>query len=165
MAENHLGRFTADIDGDFVVLLIGMRFTKPWLVHKWLPVARAFSGMVKTLDAHPELGCLGHHEWVARTTMAVQYWRDFDSLNRFARDASLPHLEPWRRFNRLVRDSGDVAVWHETYRVRANEYEAIYTNMPAFGLAAASSLVPVAQRGQSAAGRLGLPDEPALDTY
>ena len=34
-------RLTAEMDGDFVVFLIGMRVNKPWKVHKWLPVARA----------------------------------------------------------------------------------------------------------------------------
>lgn len=154
----HRGRFSAEIEGDFVLFLIGMRFNKPWLVHKWLPVASAMPKMLKVLDAHPELGCLGYHQWVGRTTVMVQYWRDFASLDRFARDASLPHLEPWRRFNRLVRDSGDVGVWHETYRVRAGEHEAVYSNMPVFGLAAAATHVPVARRGDSAAARLGLGD-------
>jgi len=32
------GRMTADLDGEFVVLLIGMRINKPWKVHKWWPV-------------------------------------------------------------------------------------------------------------------------------
>ena len=32
---------------------------------------------------------------------------------------------------------GDIGIWHETFRVRAGEYEAIYGNMPRFGLAAA----------------------------
>lgn len=159
------GRFTADIEGDFVVLLIGMRFNKPWLLSKWRPVVSAFRAMTKALDADPSLGCLGHYEWGGRTTISVQYWRDFDSLNRFARDASLPHVGPWREFNRLVRDSGDVGVWHETYLVSAGRYEAIYTNMPAFGLAAVSSSVPVAKRGQSAAGRLGQADEPLVEPY
>jgi hypothetical protein len=165
MGEPHRGRFSAEIEGDFVVLLIGMRFTKPWKVHKWLPVATAFRAMVKELQAHPELGLLGIESWGGRTTLSVQYWRDFESLNRFARDPSLPHLEPWRRFNRLVRDSGDVGVYHETYQVKAGAYEAIYTNMPVMGLATASSHVPVAQRGQSAAGRMGMADEPAVEPF
>ena len=32
-------RVTAEIEGDFVVFLIGMRINKPWKVHKWLPVS------------------------------------------------------------------------------------------------------------------------------
>lgn len=31
------GRYTADIEGDFVVFLIGMRFNHPLRVRKWLP--------------------------------------------------------------------------------------------------------------------------------
>lgn len=165
MAAVHQGRFSAGIEGDFVVFLIGMRFNSPWRVDKWLPVATAMPKMLEVLDRHPELGCLGYQSWAGRTTLMVQYWRDFESLNRFARDRDLPHLEPWRRFNKLVGASRHVGIWHETYQVRAGEYEVIYTNMPAFGLAKAATHVPVAKRGQSAAGRLGGPDEPALDVY
>jgi len=149
------GRFTASIEGDFVVFLIGMRFNKPWMIHKWLPVVTAMFAMLRTIDEHPELGCLGYRQWTGLTTVMVQYWRDFESLDAFARGSDLPHLEPWRRFNRAVRDSGEVGVWHETFRVRAGEYEAIYANMPVFGLAAASSRVPVAAKGETAAERIG----------
>lgn len=151
----HPGRFTADHPDDFVVFLIGTRMNRPWKIHKWLPVAIAMPRMLKVIDEHPELGCLGYEQWFGRTTGMIQYWRDFESLDRFARDQDLPHLEPWRRFNRAVRDSGDVGIWHETYRVRAGEYEALYGNMPSFGLAAATTHVPVDSKGQSAARRIG----------
>jgi hypothetical protein len=163
----HPGRFAADIEGDFVVFLIGMRFNQPWNVRSWLPVAKAMRPMLKMIDKHPELGCLGYHQWAGRTTFMVQYWRDFDSLDRFARDESLPHLEPWRAFNRAVGASDAVGIWHETYRVRAGEYEAVYGNMPVFGLARASRHVPVAERGQSARRRIGasVADDPAVEPY
>ena len=163
----HPGRFTARAEGDFVVFLIGMRFNKPWKVQKWLPVATAMPRMLRVLAQHPELGCLGTQQWFGRTTILVQYWRSFEDLDRFARDKDLPHLEPWRRFNRAVRDSGDVGVWHETFKVRAGEYEAVYANMPAFGLAAATGHVPVAAVGQTSAARIGVPDpsEPAVEPY
>jgi hypothetical protein len=163
----HAGRYTADVEGDFVVFLIGMRFNRPWKVRKWLPVAQAMPKMLKAIDRHPELGCLGYHQWLGRTTILVQYWRDFESLNRFARDKDLPHLEPWREFNRAVRNSGDVGIWHETFKVRAGEYEAIYGNMPSFGLAKATTLAPVSKKAQSAAARIGAApiDEPAVAPY
>ena len=156
------GRYTADIEGDFVVFLIGMRFNHPLRIRKWLPVATAMPKMLKVLNLHPELGCLGFQQWFGRTTILVQYWRDFDSLDRFARDKDLPHLEPWRQFNRAVRDSGEVGIWHETFRVRAGEYEAVYGNMPVFGLAAAGTHVPAARKGNTAAARIGASttDEP-----
>jgi hypothetical protein len=42
-----------------------------------------------------------------------QYWRDFDSLERWAR--SLPHSEWWRNF---LRDPGGTGFWHEAYFMR-----------------------------------------------
>jgi len=167
MASVFPGRFTAQADEDFVVFLIGMRFNKPWRVRQWWPVASAMPKMLRVLDQHPELGCLGYEQWIGRTTLMLQYWRDFDSLDRFSRDKDLPHLESWRRFNRAIRASGDVGIWHETYQVRAGEYEAIYGNMPAFGLAAATQHVPVGRKGQAAAARIGAAavDQPTLEPY
>ena len=165
--EVQRGRFTADINGDFVVFLIGMRFNHPLRIRKWWPVATAMPRMLKVLGQHPELGCLGFQQWFGRTTILVQYWRDFDSLDRFAKDRDLPHLEPWRRFNRAVRASGDVGIWHETFKIRAGEYEAVYGNMPVFGLAAAARHLPTAQKANTAAARIGASatDEPAVEPY
>ena len=36
-------------------------------------------------------------------------------------------------------------IWHETFLVRAGEYEAIYGNMPPYGLGKAADLVPLAE--------------------
>jgi hypothetical protein len=47
-----------------------------------------------------------------------------------------------------------VGVWHETYVVPAGSQESVYGNMPAVGLGAVGGVVPVAQRGESAAARL-----------
>jgi len=58
--------------------------------------ARIRARVLKVLSQHPELGCLGFQQWFGRTTIMVQYWRDFESLDRFARDTDLPHLEPHR---------------------------------------------------------------------
>jgi len=161
------GRFTADIDGDFVVFMIGMRFNKPWKVHQWWPVFTAMPKMQRTLAQHPELGCLGGQQWPGRTTILVQYWRSFEHLDRFARDRDLPHLEPWRRFNKRIRDSGDVGIWHETFSVRAGEYEAVYGNMPRFGLAKAGEHVPAGRKGHTAAARIGATttDAPVVEPY
>ena len=161
------GRYTADLQGDFVVFVIGMRFNKPLKIRKWWPVATAMPKMLRTLGEHHELGCRGPHQWIGRTTILLQYWQDFESLERFARDRDRPHLKPWRRFNRAVRASGDVGVWPETYRVRSGEYETIYSNMPTFGLAASSRLVTVAQKANSAAARIGATtaDAPAVEPY
>ena len=52
------GRFTAQIDGPFVVFVIGMRVNKLMMIGKWLPVAGAMRPMVEQLMSHRELGLL-----------------------------------------------------------------------------------------------------------
>ena len=39
-------RMTADIDGEVVLFLIGMRINKLWKIHKWRPVANAMKRML-----------------------------------------------------------------------------------------------------------------------
>jgi hypothetical protein len=39
MAKVIEDRMTAQVEGDFVVFLIGMRINRFWKVHKWLSVA------------------------------------------------------------------------------------------------------------------------------
>jgi hypothetical protein len=150
------GRRVAHLDGDFVVFLIGMRINRPWRPHKWLPVLTAMRPMIRELAEDPESGFLGATQgFLAGGPALVQYWRSFEDLDRYARDREARHLPAWRAFNQRVRDSGDVGIWHETYRVRAGEYEAIYGNMPRVGLAAAGELVPVGSTNDTAALRIG----------
>jgi Monooxygenase af470-like len=52
-----------------------------------------------------------------------QYWRDFESLERWAR--SEPHMQWWKNF---LRDSGGTGFWHETYFARGG-IEAIYDDI------------------------------------
>jgi Domain of unknown function (DUF4188) len=129
------GRYAGTVDGDFVVFLIGMRINKPWKVHRWLPVFLAMPRMIRELERDPDSGFLGATQGLLGVSPTlVQYWRSFDHLERYARDPDAAHLPAWRRFNRAVRASGDVGIWHETFRVRAGEYESIYGNMPRIGL-------------------------------
>lgn len=76
MGKLHEGRWSGEIDDDFVVFLIGMRINRPWRVDRWLPVARAMGPMQAELAQRPELGCLHTENWFGRTTLALQYWRD-----------------------------------------------------------------------------------------
>jgi len=86
--------------------------------------------------------------------MIVQYWRSFEHLERFARDDSDPHLAVWRNYWKRVGRDPRSGIWHETFLVRAGEYEAVYGNMPTHGLANAAELVPM-RADSSARGRLG----------
>jgi hypothetical protein len=82
--------------------------------------------------------------------VVVQYWRSFEHLERYARDPGAEHLPAWRRFNTLVRGTGHVGIWHETFRVQAGQYECIYADMPRVLLAAAGEHVPVGSTGTAA---------------
>ena len=160
------GRYSAQIDGSFVVFLIGMRVNRLLAVHKWLPVARAMGPMVEHLLAHKELGLLHAQPFLYwRGAALVQYWRSFEQLEHFARDPALNHLEPWKRFNRAVGADGSVGIWHETYQVQAGQYECVYGNMPPFGLAVAGQHLPAVGRHETARRRMGLQGEPAVPTY
>ncbi|MFO1193578.1 MAG: DUF4188 domain-containing protein [Rhodoferax sp.] len=160
------GRYSAQIDGSFVVFLIGMRINRLLAVHKWLPVARAMGPMVEHLLAHKELGLLHAQPFLYwRGAGLVQYWRSFEQLEHFARDPALNHLEPWKRFNRAVGADGSVGIWHETYQVQAGQYECVYGNMPPFGLAVAGQHLPAVGKRETARRRMGLQGEPAVPTY
>jgi hypothetical protein len=118
-----------------------MRINRLWKVHKWLPVFWAMRPILRELVGRPGSGLLGVRRFHngLRDHLLVQYWRSFEYLERYARDPGKGHLPAWAAFNRCVGSSGDVGIWHETYRVSAGQYEAIYVNMPAYGLGAASN--------------------------
>jgi hypothetical protein len=118
-------RRTVDLSGypDLVVVYLGMR------VHAWrgLKTLLGFGPQIeKSWKARPD-GLLLHENLlfsiVPVHTGMRQYWRDFDSLERWTR--SEPHRVWWRNF---LRDSGGTGFWHETYAIRGG-IEAIYDDI------------------------------------
>ena len=76
-------------------------------------------------------------------------------MESYARSRDSVHLPAWKAFNASVGKSrGDVGIWHETYQVRAGEYEGIYSGMPPFGLGLAGELSPASERTAAARDRL-----------
>jgi hypothetical protein len=145
VADVRQRRWTAEIDGDFVVFLIGPRINsklRAWRSLIDLGGRRGMNHMLKYLTEHPEKGLLGYE--TAGFTV-IQYWRSFQHLEAFATNTDDPHLEVWRNYWRRVGKSTRAGIWHETYLVRAGEYEAIYGNMPPHGLGKAATLVPLAE--------------------
>lgn len=144
MAKINQGRWTADYHGDLVVFIIGTRLPAPWHLVAWfrdLGGLRGMQHMLRYLSEHPEKGLLGY-TMLGLTN--IQYWRSFEDLEAFARDTENPHAAVWRNYWRRVGKGTRSGIWHETYRVRAGEYEAIYGNMPTRGLAKATGAIPVA---------------------
>lgn len=159
------GRFAADTDEPFVVFLIGVHINKPLAVRHWFPTAQAIFPMIRELQRHPHKGLMYSKLFAAppRTALILQYWRSFEDLEDFARNPDDMHLPAWQRFNRVVGKSDTVGVYHETYVVEPGRYEAVYVNMPRFGLAEAVNHVPATGRKRSARTRMeDMPDAPNM---
>lgn len=151
------GRMTADAQGGVTVFNIGMRVNNFRAVRSWWPVARAMPPMLKELSKDPESGLLGYELLLGapRVLYIVQYWESSEKLLAYASAQGKEHRPAWAAFNRRMRDGrGKVGFWHETYVVPAGAHEAVYVNMPEFGLGKATGVVPVGRRGESAADRL-----------
>lgn len=165
MAKVIPGRFTAQTDEPFVVFIIGMRVNRFFAFRRWIATAMAMGPMIRTLYEHPEKGFMGAQTLISwRGITTIQYWRSFDDLEKFARDKDDPHLESWRRFNKTIGSDGSVGIFHETFLVDAGKYEALYGNMPVFGLASATKHVPAVGKRETARRRLGGSGEPAVAT-
>jgi hypothetical protein len=92
MAQIAGRRMTAEVDGDFVVFLIGARPTKLRLLRSMLDLGgrRGMKHMLDYLVAHPEKGLLGYQMGLP---VIVQYWRSFEHLEAFAK---APPTRIWR---------------------------------------------------------------------
>ncbi len=149
-------RLTVALERDeVVVFMIGMRLNRPWKLWSWLPVAWAMGRMVRELQSRPDSPML--HQLAFTPGLSVQYWRSAQELIAYAADRDSAHYPAWAAFNRLLRDNGDVGIWHETYVVPRANIEAVYHHMPPHGLGAFAPLIPATGRHKRAASRLGLP--------
>jgi hypothetical protein len=154
-------RVCAEVDGEVVVFLIGMRINKLWKFWKWLPVAGAMPRMLKELAANPDLGMLsarGH--FGLRNLMVLQYWKSAEHLQAFAHSPNKAHLPAWQAFNKNIGSGGDVGIWHETFVVPAGHAESLYVNMPRYGLGLAGAIFPAKGARATAAKRLAGMERP-----
>lgn len=149
------GRWTVDVEGDFVVFIIGFRVSPSLKAVKALPLLASMPRMLADLQKDPSKGLLGF-QGGGPFAPIIQYWRSFEHLERFARSPDDRHAAVWRDwFRRAQHLNPAVGIWHETYKVRASEYEAIYQGMADdFGLLAAGTVRETGAR-TSAARRIG----------
>ncbi len=145
-------RRTVDLSGypDLVVIYLGMRVNSP----RGLRTLISFGSKIRrAVDAEPDGLLL--HEGVMFSLFPPhvgmrEYWRDFDSLERWAR--SLPHQHWWQAF---LKDRGGTGFWHETF-FRGGQVESIYIDMPAVGMAKFAPATPARGSMFSARRRLGM---------
>lgn len=118
-------RRTVDLSAypDLVVIVLGMRVNV-------LTGLRTLFGFGPKIDSAARARPAGllHHEAFVFSLFPPhagirQYWRDFESLERWAR--SEPHRMWWKDF---LADSKGTGFWHETYRMRGG-IEAIYDDI------------------------------------
>ena len=150
------GRWTAELDGDFVVFLIGAMVHDPVAAPEATRLLMAMAEMLDELEADPSHGLLGYtRHGEPGHGLIVQYWRSFDDLERYARNPGARHAPVWRAWNRLAADERSGAgIWHETFKVAAGDYEAVYQNVPVMGLQNAGRPLTVTEARDSARARL-----------
>ena len=136
------GRVTARLDKPVVLFLIGARFNRLRTFPRWLWFTRSMPTMLKELEEKPDSGLLWYRNYVSWPNIMVQqYWQSFDKLMAYSSDRSAEHQPAWSRYLRELARDGSIGIWHETYLVEPGRHECIYANMPAYGLAAATTLV------------------------
>ena len=118
-------RETVDLSAfpDLVVIYLGMRVN----TFTGIKTLAGFGPRISSAVEAKPTGLL-RHETVMYSLRHVgmrQYWRDFDSLEKWAR--SEPHLKWWQSF---LRNTGGTGFWHETY-FRRGGFEAVYVDMKA----------------------------------
>src|SRR6266702_2283866 len=133
MAKVVAGRMSADIEGDFVVFLIGMRFNRPWHVVRSMSAFTAMPRMLAYLRKHPEAGLL-HAMLVIGPDgpMVIQYGRSVEQLEACARRAGaapprVEGVEPADRLSEAARGhlARVVPGQGRTVRVPLRQYAAL----------------------------------------
>jgi hypothetical protein len=156
LMDTNSGRWTAQLDGDFVVFLIGAELRDPELAGPAGELLLAMINMLVELEQDPSIGLLGYQVFGALNGVIVQYWRSFEALENYAKNPSANHAPVWREWNRLAADDkAGAGIWHETFKVGAGQYEAVYQNMPVMGLQKAGTPTTVTAARTSARQRIG----------
>ncbi len=149
------GRWTAQLEGDFVVFLIGAAAHEPDGAEEAGALLMAMVDMLAELEQDPSKGLLGYQVWGGVGGVIVQYWRSFEALEAYAKNPDARHAPVWRAWNLLSEDDrAGAGIWHETFQVVAGSYEAVYQNMPVIGLGKAGTSLTVAEAKNTARARL-----------
>src|SRR4051794_39326561 len=121
--EINAGRWTAHVDGDFVVFLIGADIRDPSQGEAG-ELLMAMVDMLAELEQDPDAGLLGYQVFGAVGGVIVQYWRSFEALEAYARNPSAKHAPVWRAWNQLAAgERSGAGIWHETFKVAGGGYE------------------------------------------
>lgn len=142
------GRNVADVEGDLVIYISGMRLNRLRSFPQWIAAGRKLAEMFDRLEGDPESGFLGYLPAFVglRTGAAIQYWRSLADLRRFAHDREDLHVPAWTWYEQEVDAAGGVGFWAELYVVEDGSYETFYRNVHPIGLGTVGGLVPATAR-------------------
>ena len=100
------GRWTAQLDGDFVIFLIGAMVHDPAVATEASQLLMAMGDMLDELEADPSKGLLGYtRHGEPGKGVIMQYWRSFDALEAYSRNPGLGTLPCGARGTGLVPKS------------------------------------------------------------
>lgn len=141
---------------DLVVLYLGMRVNSL----RGIPTLLGFGPKIAQVAKSKPDGLLAHDNIIySLFPLHIgmrQYWRDFESLEKFARED--PHRDWWRNF---LRDPKGTGFWHEAYFMRGG-MEAVYVNVPeTFGFRTFADEMPAQGTMFSSRQRAGLGGSPS----
>jgi len=172
LEDSILGRFAAAIpslDGTIsvpptekvVCFHLGAKLNHPLGIFS--PHARTvndyFGSMCRQLDKMPqsESGYLGGSNWTsydergAVETTFISYWRDIESLHRFAYGDL--HRKGWEWWNKLSKEeNAHLGINHEIFEAEPGKWEAVYLNQQP------SLLSGTAHQGEDGMWRVGTVD-------
>jgi hypothetical protein len=142
--SSHPERLAAEMDGEFVVYVNGMRLNRLRAVHKYILAGRKLAAMFDGLEADPDSGFLGYEPAIRglRSGAAIQYWRSLEDLRAFARDSDDLHVPAWKWVNESVR-RGEIGFWAELYVIEDGSYETFYRDVAPIGPGRVADLVPM----------------------
>jgi hypothetical protein len=132
-------------------------------------IGKAFNSMIRELEGDPErFGFYGASPYVSSNqsvdgVVSIQYWRSQEDLNAYAKSGLQKHFPNMIWTAESMKASAQIGIWHESFTVRAGEYEGIYINCPQLLLGKVGKLVRATGKYRSAKGRLGLSDGSDLD--
>jgi hypothetical protein len=121
---------------DLVVIYLGMKVKRPGGMRTLL----YFGPRIRKAVAEQPDGLLLHEDLLFSLfpphVGMRQYWRDFESLERWARTGT--HKAWWQRF---LRDTAGTGFWHEAY-LRNGDMEGAYIDVTGIGMTRFAPVVP-----------------------
>lgn len=126
-------RYSATLDGDFVLFIVGMRINRLCAIHIWPAILLRALRIIRS--ATPGANGLLSREIVisGKGIALITYWDDFDQWEEFG-NSDNHHRSSWKYFYERVINSKAVGLWHELYSIKQGEYQTIYMQMPPKGL-------------------------------